>query len=94
MNNYTNIYERGSSGEGGLGLGDAKDIVARQCWGRGGVGDMSVVTISEGGLGLGDTRVIVTSISKMTKILTVLNSLNSLEWSDMILTVWMGLESE
>ena len=37
---------------------------------------------------------LIHTISKMTKSLTVLNSLNSLEWSDMILTVWMGLESE
>ena len=42
-------------------------------------------------LAIGQT---VECISKMTKSLTVLNSLNSLEWSDMILTVWMGLESE
>ena len=33
-------------------------------------------------------------ISKMSKFLTVLSSLNSLEWSDMVLTIWMGLESE
>ena len=29
-------------GEGGLGMGDARVIIARRHWGRGGVGDASV----------------------------------------------------
>ena len=40
-------------------MGDARVVIAGGCWGRGGVGDASVLAIIEEGLGLGDARVIV-----------------------------------